>query len=142
MLRFPLFAAVAALSVMPATSALAHDGKKLHVHNNTSYDFTDGYVSSQHHVTITNLPESIPAGDSREIDVQVEHSSWKADIHWIINSQVGTTVAIKYELDGNYETPTCHTDVPEGIHSDHYNCNSENVKFYFCDSSSKSECDK
>ncbi|MEL7524904.1 MAG: hypothetical protein AAFN16_03975 [Pseudomonadota bacterium] len=141
MLRTALIAAIATLSVIPATTAIAHDDKTAYVTNNTTYDFTGGYVQNKKNVTITGMPVTIKAGQgvSFEIDIK-KKSDFTADLHWLINDEVGTSVAIKYKSTSS--GIQCHTDVPEGIHSDHYDCNSDHPKWYFCDASSESDCDK
>ncbi|WP_421982868.1 hypothetical protein [Roseibium sp.] len=143
MLRFPLIAAIAALSVMPATSALSDDTyKTVHVHNNTTYDFTNGYVEKASNSSVTGMPTSIPAGESRGIDVKIKHSSYQIDLHWQLSNNLDDNVAVKLKKGGANQPKECHTDVPEGIHSDHYNCSSKDPKFYFCDASDQSACDK
>lgn len=142
MLRIALITAIAALSVMPATTAIAHSTKKLHVHNNTTYDFTGGYIENDNNATVTNFPSSIPKGESREIDIKKKSGGdMHVDLHWSLSGDISQEVAVKYKLKDQQQLE-CHTDVPEGIHSDVYNCSSNDIKYYFCDSSSKSDCDK
>lgn len=143
MLRFPLIAAIAALSVMPATATLAKDDPKtIHIHNNTSYDFTGGYVHNKNNVSVQSLPTTINSGDSHALQMTKKGGKdWKINVQWEIGGQLGQSVAIKYSSDSPGEAE-CHTQIPSGLHSDHYNCNSSNPKVYFCDASDQSACDK
>ena len=138
-----LIAAIAGLSVLSISAAAEETVPiEIKIHNNTKYNFTGGYVSNRKHISVSGLPVTINAGDKANFtaNVSVESTDHHLDVHWTLSGDDGKSVAIKYKMTGTNDAQ-CHTDVPDGIHSDHYECKSGKPEYYFCESSSKSDCD-
>ncbi|WP_424832514.1 hypothetical protein [Ruegeria sp.] len=132
-------AALMPAAVLTFNTALADDLYTVKITNNTEYEFIDGVYKNKSGVNVqTPIPVTIPAGESGTVQFEYNvNTSPHLNMHWTLENDDGHAVAAIIKDPGN-----CHTDVPDGIHSDHYNCNSKNIAFVYCMSDQTEDCNR
>ena len=134
-------AALIPAAVLACNAALADDIYTVTITNNTVYDFIDGVYDNKSGVNVqTPIPTTIPMEESGTVQFKYNvniTSSPHLNMHWTLENSDGDEVAAIIKNPGN-----CHTDVPDGVHSDHYNCNSKNISFVYCMSEQTENCHK
>lgn len=119
--------------------ALASDLYTVTITNHTNYDFIDGVYENKSGVNVqTPIPATIPISESGTVQFEYNaNPSPHLNMHWTLDGDDGHAVAAIVKSPGN-----CHTDVPSGVHSDHYNCSSKNITFVFCMSDDTQDCSR
>lgn len=119
--------------------ALASDLYTVTITNNTDYTFIDGVYENKSGLNVqTPIPATIPIGQSGTVQFEYNvNMSPHLNMHWTLDGDDGHAVAAIVKSPGN-----CHTDVPSGIHSDHYNCSSKNITFVYCMSDDTDNCSR
>ncbi|MEO1114995.1 MAG: hypothetical protein AAFY05_21790 [Pseudomonadota bacterium] len=132
-------AAVVLAAGLTGPVALAGDLYTVTITNHTNYAFIDGIYENKSGVNVqTPIPTTIPIGESGTVQFEYNiNTSPHLNMHWTLDSDNGHAVAAIVKSPGN-----CHTDVPSGVHSDHYNCSSKNITFVYCMSDDTEDCSR